>query len=90
MEAANAFYEKSYQNAIVYYSEALELSKELNLDIVNKSLLTYMLCLSYTKSNDLEDLAEAVYLLRIIEKRIANKIPAIYCVLAESHYKLYQ
>ncbi|XP_003426404.2 uncharacterized protein LOC100680235 isoform X2 [Nasonia vitripennis] len=83
--------EKNYAKASHDYNEALKIANELHFGAMKECILRFMIChCKVLESNKLEDLAEVVMTLQTINKTLKERFPAIYCLLAYTHCKLYR
>jgi hypothetical protein len=74
----------------MFYKDALKLAVELEIKKLKIVVIKYMICSCLIESNELNDLLQIVEILQGIEVTIKEKFPAIYCLLAEAHCKLYR
>ncbi|OXU22815.1 hypothetical protein TSAR_004663 [Trichomalopsis sarcophagae] len=83
--------EKNYAKASHDYNEALKIANELHVGAMKECILMFMIChCKVLESNKLEDLAEVVMTLQAANKTLKERLPAIYCLLAYAHCKLYR
>lgn len=91
MKTASGLYlEKQFQKALAVYNEALILAKDSSMSKVIIGILEYMICCCLFESNKLEDLSKAVITLQNVDQSVKNRFPAVYCLLARTHCKLYR
>ena len=89
-EAFKAYSDKDFPKALDIYSDCLSHAKELKENRSTICLLKYIICCCQFESNKLDDLAQAVMTLQTLDKDFKARFPALYCLLAKAHLKLFR
>ncbi|XP_058798760.1 uncharacterized protein LOC131668520 isoform X2 [Phymastichus coffea] len=91
VKSASALYlEKQFQKALFFYNDALKVVTESNMSKMVVCILKYMICCCLYESDKLEDMVEVVNMLQTMDRSIKNRFPALYCLLAQTHCKLFR
>ncbi|KAJ8675644.1 hypothetical protein QAD02_011430 [Eretmocerus hayati] len=90
-EASKAYMDQQFIRAATRYHDAFAICKELqSTERMAAGLLRYAMARCLFESSKLEDLADAVIWLETMDNELKFKLPAVYCLLAQLHCKLYR